>query len=48
MEPFENVQDIAIDETTGTLYVVNGDGVWSMRFTLPVLESPDATPDAAA
>jgi hypothetical protein len=48
MEPFQDVQDIAIDETTGTLYVVNGDGVWSMHFTLPVLEMPDATPEAGA
>lgn len=50
MEPFENVQDITVDEATGILYVVNGDGIWSMRYTLPELEQPEdpgATPDVA-
>jgi hypothetical protein len=48
MEPFENVQDIAVDEATGTLYVMNGDGIWSMRYTLPGEETPAATPTPVA
>jgi hypothetical protein len=53
MAPFEQLQDIAVDESTGTLYLVNGDSVWSMRYTLPPLahmqpeeEEAGATPEA--
>jgi DNA-binding beta-propeller fold protein YncE len=47
LAPFENPQDIAVDESTGTMYVVNGDGIWSMRYTLPLLDrmvQPESTP----
>jgi hypothetical protein len=30
------------------LYVMNGDGIWSMRYTLPGEESPAATPSPVA
>lgn len=47
MEPFESVQAIVVDEPTGTLYIINGDAVWSFQYTLPVLETdPGATPVA--
>ncbi len=45
--PFENLQDIVVDEETGTLYLINGDAVWSFTYTLPVLPNaatPEATP----
>lgn len=48
MDPFEQVQDIVVDEPTGTLYIINGDAVWSFQYTLPALElNPNATPEAA-
>lgn len=43
--PFEGLQDIAIDEETGTLYIVNQDAVWTAQFQLPV--DPAATPEAS-
>lgn len=42
--PFEDVQDIVVDENSGTLYVINGDAVWSFTYILPAL--PNATPEA--
>lgn len=49
LSPFDSVQDIVVDEPTGTLYIINGDAVWSFQYTLPALEqNPDATPDASA
>lgn len=38
-EPFDTVQDVVVDEATGTLYIVNGDAVWTARYSLPPLES---------
>jgi hypothetical protein len=37
--PFDNLQDIVVDEATGTLYIVNGDAIWTARYSLPPLES---------
>ncbi|HEV2128373.1 MAG TPA: hypothetical protein VGR22_07140 [Thermomicrobiales bacterium] len=34
--PFEDLQDVAIDEDTGTLYLVNDDAVWTAQYELPV------------
>lgn len=48
LPPFAQVQGIVVDEPTGTLYIVNGDAVWSFLYTLPALEDdPSATPMAA-
>lgn len=48
LDPFENVQDMVVDEPTGTLYLINGDAVWSFTYTLPALEGdPQASPEAA-
>lgn len=38
-EPFDDVQDIVVDEGTGTLYIVNGDAIWTARYSLPPLET---------
>lgn len=46
LSPFDNLQDIAVDETTGTLYLINGDAVWSAQYSLPPLENPEGTPQA--
>lgn len=48
LDPFENVQDIVVDEPSGTLYIINGDAVWSFQYTLPALETANGTPDATA
>lgn len=37
-EPFDGVQDIVVDEETGTLYIVNEDAIWTARYSLPPLE----------
>lgn len=47
LEPFDNLQDIAVDEESGTLYLINGDAVWTARFSLPPLPVPGATPEAS-
>ncbi len=39
-KPFEGLQDIVVDEATGTLYIVNDDAIWTARYSLPPLESP--------
>ncbi len=47
LEPFDGIQDVIVDESTGTLYIINGDGIWTARFSLPELPAeltPDATP----
>ena len=49
LEPFDGVQDVIVDESTGTLYIINADGIWTARFSLPDLPgelAPDATPIA--
>jgi len=38
--PFQGLQDIVVDEATGTLYVVNGDAIWTARYSLPALATP--------
>ena len=46
--PFDGLQDVVVDESSGTIFIVNGDGVWTARYSLPPL--PDrgaATPEAA-
>lgn len=45
-DPFENLQDIVVDEESGTLYLINGDAVWSFTYTLPVLPNLNSTPVA--
>jgi len=47
--PFEGLQDIAIDEDTGTLYIVNRDAVWTAQYQLPVdmTATPEAQPGEA-
>lgn len=49
LDPFKNVQDIVVDEDSGTLYIINGDAIWSFEYTLPALPGdPSATPVATA
>ncbi len=42
LEPFDGIQDVIVDESTGTLYIINADGIWTARFSLP--ELPQAEP----
>jgi hypothetical protein len=46
--PFEGLQDVAIDEDSGTLYLVNDDAVWTAQYQLPVEPDAGATPSANA
>jgi hypothetical protein len=48
LPPFDELQDIGVDEETGTLYLINGDAVWTARYSLPPLPSPEGTPEATA
>jgi hypothetical protein len=53
-EPFDGIQDVIVDESTGTIYIINADGIWTARYSLPELpqeeapegEDPIATPAA--
>lgn len=44
--PFAGLQDVVVDEQAGRLYLINGDAVWSLDYSLPPL--PSATPEAVA
>lgn len=47
--PFEGLQDIVVDESTGTIYIINADGIWTARFSLPALPDvavPTETPSS--
>lgn len=48
LPPFDDLQDIGVDEASGTLYLINGDGVWTVRYSLPPLPQPEGTPEATA
>ncbi|MGC4105421.1 MAG: hypothetical protein QM753_03565 [Thermomicrobiales bacterium] len=45
-QPFEGLQDFVVDENSGTLYLVNGDAVWSASYELPPLPNQQGTPVA--
>ena len=51
--PFDGVQDVVVDESTGTIYIINADAVWTTRYSLPSLpeeaedEQPEGTPIAS-
>jgi hypothetical protein len=47
LPPFDELQDIGVDEASGTLYLINGDGVWTVRYSLPPLPAPEGTPEAS-
>lgn len=42
--PFEGFQDMTVDEQSGTLYLINGDGIWSASYSLPVPTNEQGTP----
>lgn len=46
LPPFDGLQDIGVDEGSGTLYLINGDAVWTARYSLPPLPAPEGTPVA--
>jgi hypothetical protein len=47
LPPFDDLQDISVDEASGTLYLINGDAVWTARYSLPPLPEPEGTPVAS-
>lgn len=47
LPPFDELQDIGVDEASGTLYLINGDAVWTARYSLPPLPAPEGTPEAS-
>ena len=42
--PFAGLQDVAIDEGSGTVYIVNEDAVWTAQYRLPVEAGASGTP----
>lgn len=45
--PFDGLQDVVVDESTGTFFIINGDAIWTARYSLPPLPSADpGTPEA--
>ncbi len=36
-DPFDGVHDIIVEESTGTIYIINRDGIWTARYSLPEL-----------
>jgi hypothetical protein len=44
--PFDGVQDVIVDESTGTIYIINADAIWTTRYSLPALpeEENDGEP----
>lgn len=50
LPPFDELQDIGVDEDAGILYLINGDAVWTARYSLPPLPplpQPEGTPAAS-
>lgn len=43
--PFAGMQDVIVDESTGTLYIINADGIWTARFSLPELPEDEVPED---
>jgi len=46
-QPFEGLQDFVVDENSGTIYLANGDAVWSATYQLPPLPNAAGTPVAS-
>ncbi len=44
-EPFDGVQDVIVDESTGTIYIINADAIWTARYSLPELPKEESTTD---
>jgi hypothetical protein len=42
--PFAGLQDVAIDEASGTVYLVNEDAVWTAQYSLPAEAQATGTP----
>ncbi|MBA2289701.1 MAG: hypothetical protein H0V98_04900 [Chloroflexia bacterium] len=42
--PFAGLQDVAIDESSGTLFLVNEDAVWTAQYSLPAEAQAGGTP----
>ena len=43
-EPFDGIHDIIVEESTGTIYIINRDGIWTARYSLPELpDEPEPT-----
>jgi hypothetical protein len=40
--PFDGVQEIIVEESTGTIYIINSDGIWTARYSLPELPADSA------
>jgi len=40
--PFDGLQDVVVDESTGTFFIINGDAIWTARYSLPTLPERDS------
>jgi hypothetical protein len=43
--PFDGVQEIIVEESTGTIYIINADGIWTARYSLPELPADSIEDD---
>lgn len=49
MAPFAGLQDMVVDEQAGKMYLINGDAIWSLDYSLPPLPGgTDGTPEAVS
>lgn len=46
-DPFDGVHDIIVEESTGTIYIINQDGIWTARYSLPELPA-ESVPESEA
>lgn len=41
--PFDGLQDVVVDESSGTIFIVNSDAIWTARYSLPSLPLRDSS-----
>lgn len=47
-EPFEGIQDVIVDESSGTIFIINVDAIWTARYSLPALPEVDREVESSA
>ncbi|MBA2776187.1 MAG: hypothetical protein H0U31_05580, partial [Chloroflexia bacterium] len=44
-EPFDGIQDVIVDESSGTIFIINADAIWTARYSLPPLPEEEDPED---
>jgi len=47
-EPFDGIQDVIVDESSGTIFIINADAIWTARYSLPPLPEVDTEAGSSA